>query len=114
MANPHDRPSADELLESVREWLEKDVMASSDMRLAFHARVAANIIEIVRREYRFAPEVDARYDQVLVTLGVHDEQELVDRIRQGRYDDQLGELLAALRPVVDDKVAVANPRYIAD
>ena len=114
MANPHDRPSADELLESVREWLEKDVMASSDTRLAFHARVAANIIEIVRREYSLAPEIDARYDHVLSTLGVLNEQELVDRIRQGHYDDQLGELLATLRPVVDDKVAVANPRYIAD
>ena len=111
MTSPHDRPSADELLESVREWLERDVMTSDDSRLAFHARVAANIIDIVRRENQFSLDIDARYDEVLAGLGVRDADELARKIRSGDFDARLGEVLTSLRPVIDDKVSVANPRY---
>jgi hypothetical protein len=112
MTSPHDRPNVDELLESVREWLERDVAQSSDARIAFHARVAANIIEIVRRENNTALEVNARHDEFLSGLEVVSEQELVDKIRAGFYDDNLLEMLQKLRPVVEDKVAVANPKYL--
>lgn len=111
MTSPHDRPTADELLESVREWLERDVMTAQDSRLAFHARVAANIIDIVRRETEFSNEVDARYDAVLNDLGVENADELAHKIRNGDFDNRLGEVVSALRRIIDDKVSVANPRY---
>ena len=44
---PHDAPSAAELVEAVREWLERDVMAATEGRLRFHARVAVNVLSIV-------------------------------------------------------------------
>jgi hypothetical protein len=112
MSSPHDRPSVDELLESVREWLERDVAQVGDARIAFHARVAANIIEMVRRENASSAEVDMRHDELLWSLEVASEQELVDKIIGGTYDDNLLEMLHKLRPVVEDKVAVANPKYL--
>ena len=112
MSSPHDRPTVDELLESVREWLERDVARVGDARIAFHARVAANIIEMVRRENSASAEVDLRHDELLESLDVVSEQELVDKIRAGFYDDNLLETLHKLRPVVEDKVAVANPKYL--
>jgi Asp-tRNA(Asn)/Glu-tRNA(Gln) amidotransferase A subunit family amidase len=112
MSSPHDRPTADELLESVREWLERDVAQVEDARIAFHARVAASIIEIVRRENVSSVDVDMRHDGLLRSLNVSGEQELVDKIRSGTYDDNLLEMLHKLRPVVEDKVAVANPKYL--
>jgi hypothetical protein len=112
MSSPHDRPTVDELLESVREWLERDVAQVGDARIAFHARVAANIIEMVRRENSASAEVDLRHDELLESLDVVSEQELVDKIRAGFYDDNLLETLHKLRPVVEDKVAVANPKYL--
>ena len=46
-----DRPTAAELVEAVREFLEHDVMATStDKRVQFHARVAANALGMVERE----------------------------------------------------------------
>jgi aminoglycoside phosphotransferase (APT) family kinase protein len=48
--HPHGRPTASELLEAVREFLTGQVMPASTGRLAFHARVAANILGIVARE----------------------------------------------------------------
>lgn len=112
MSSPHDRPTVDELLESVREWLERDVVQVGDTRIAFHARVAANIIEMVRRENGASAEVDLRHDELLESLDVVNEQELVDKIRDGFYDNNLLETLQKLRPVVEDKVAVANPKYL--
>ncbi len=46
----HGAPSSAELLEAVREWLERDVMSSTEGRLRFHARVAANVLATVERE----------------------------------------------------------------
>lgn len=112
MSSPHDRPTVDELLESVREWLERDVTQSGDARIAFHARVAANIIEMVRREQTSAVDVNARNAEMLASLEVMNEQELVDKIRTGLYDEKLLEMLQKLRPVIEDKVSVANPKYL--
>ena len=41
--NPHDMPSAQQLVESVREWLERDVMAQTTGRLQFHTRVTREV-----------------------------------------------------------------------
>jgi len=47
---PHGRPTASELLEAVREFLSVQVMPACTGQLAFHARVAANVLGIVARE----------------------------------------------------------------
>ena len=41
---PHDVPSAAQLVEAVREYLERDVMAATEGRVRFHARVAVNVL----------------------------------------------------------------------
>ncbi len=45
-----DRPSADELLEAVAGFLRDDVMPATSGRVNFHARVAANVLDMLRRE----------------------------------------------------------------
>jgi hypothetical protein len=47
---PHDMPSGKELVESVREWLERDVLTGTTGRLQFHTRVAINVLAMVERE----------------------------------------------------------------
>jgi aminoglycoside phosphotransferase (APT) family kinase protein len=47
---PHGRPTASELLEAVREFLTGQVMPACTGQVAFHARVAANVLGIVARE----------------------------------------------------------------
>jgi aminoglycoside phosphotransferase (APT) family kinase protein len=53
--HPHGRPTASELLEAVREFLTGQVMPASAGQLAFHARVAANVLGIVARELELGP-----------------------------------------------------------
>ncbi len=52
---PHGRPTASELLEAVREFLTGQVMPATSGQLAFHARVAANVLAIVARELELGP-----------------------------------------------------------
>ena len=47
---PFGRPTASELLDAVREFLTGSVMPATTGQLAFHARVAANVVAIVARE----------------------------------------------------------------
>ena len=58
---PHGRPTASELLDAVRGYLTDQVMPATSGQLAFHARVAANVLAIVARELELGsipPESD--------------------------------------------------------
>ncbi|MCC7365503.1 MAG: hypothetical protein IT303_14150 [Dehalococcoidia bacterium] len=45
-----DRPTIDELLEALSRYLQDDVMVNTTGRISFHARVSANVVEMIRRE----------------------------------------------------------------
>ena len=115
-----DRPTAAELLEAVREFVERDVMARDDLppRVAFHARVAANVLGIVERELTLGPELDAAERERLATLlGHHGElddltAELSRSIRDGSLDDRRAAVVDSVRESVRAKLLVANPGYL--
>lgn len=108
----HDRPTASELIESVREWLERDVLPSVEGRLSFHTRVAMNSLDIVIREIETQRTDNAVHSEVLSSLGVTSDEELALRIREGHFDGTLAQLVETLSPVIENKVRVANPKYL--
>lgn len=71
---PHGRPTASELLDAVRGYLTDQVMPGTSGQLAFHARVAANVLTIVARELDLgplpAPPDDDLADRVAARLAV--------------------------------------------
>jgi hypothetical protein len=109
---PHDTPSAGELIEAVREWLERDVLTTTEGRVQFHTRVAVNVLSIVERELALGEGHAAAHRQRLTTVGVDDDTELAEAIRSGRLDDRLAEVRALVWESVRDKLAVANPKYL--
>jgi aminoglycoside phosphotransferase (APT) family kinase protein len=69
---PHGRPTASELLDAVRGFLTDQVMPATAGQLAFHARVAANVLGIVARELELgasAPDAELA-DVVAARLAV--------------------------------------------
>jgi hypothetical protein len=112
MTAPHDAPTAMELLESVREWLDREVIPATDGRLRFHARVASNVLGMVEREIELGPAQEAAHRRRLAQLGVADDAELAAAIRSRAFDDRADELRDLLAETVRDKLAVANPRYL--
>lgn len=110
--NPHDAPSVAELVEAVREWLERDVVTATDGRLKFHSRVAINMLAIVERELEMGAEHARVHGERLAALGMADDAELAAAIRNGDLDDRLDEVRSLLREVTTDKLSVANPKYL--
>ena len=125
-----DRPTCSELLQAVQQFLETDVVPALEGPKKFHARVAANVLAIVRRELE-SEEVQllsewSRLDGLLGTVPLPGQRdalreqlrqrtaELAERIRHGDADagDWRRAVLAHVRQTVVDKLAVANPRQL--
>lgn len=111
MNEPHDAPSTAQLVEAVREWIERDVMSSTTGRLQFHARVAANVLAIVERELELGGKQGDDHRARLADLGVASDTELAARIRDGSLDDRMDDVIEVVRASVVDKLRVANPGY---
>ena len=107
----HGMPTAAQLVEAVREFLERDVMAATEGRVNFHTRVAVNVLAIVERELTLGPEHREAAAQRLGELGFEDEAALAAAIRSGSLDDRWDEVKATVWELVRDRLAVANPRY---
>ena len=116
---PSNRPTRDELLEAVVEFLEKRVMPKLDKHTAFHTRVAANLLNIVRRELEQGPKLDAEEVERLKSLLGEDgtledlNAELCNRIRQGDLDHRNPDLMEHLFLTTMGKVSVDQPIYSA-
>ena len=108
----HDRPTALELLEAVREWIEGDVRTGTEGRLSFHARVAANALRTLERELSLEPGLSAAHAERLRALGTESDGELAARIRAGDLDDRLDEVRTLVAASVHDKLLVANPGWL--
>ena len=111
MSAPHDVPTAAQLVEAVREWLERDVLTGTQGRLQFHTRVAVNVLAMVERELAVGAGQAEQHRAMLERYGVADDAELAEAIRDGRLDWRDPDLRAAVRESVAAKLAVANPKY---
>ena len=109
---PHDSPTAEQLVESVREWLQRDVLASTTGQVQFHTRVAINVLAMVERELALGEAQQHAHEARLAQLGVADDAELAAAIRSGTLDDRLDEVRDLVWASVRDKLAVANPKYL--
>ena len=113
-----DRPTAAELIQAVREFLEHDVMAATEGRVKFHTRVAANALGMIERELTDGPAFDdAERARAAALLG-HDadvralEREVAAGIRDGSLDGQLDAVRDHVRATVREKLIVTNPGYL--
>jgi hypothetical protein len=95
----HDRPTPQELVEAVREFLEREILPTlDDHRLKFRTLVAINGLGIAERE-------------LWTTAAPREEDwELARRIRAGDVPD---DAVAILKEQVAQKLRVSNPRALA-
>ena len=128
-----DRPTAVELLTSVREFIEQDLLPDLEGRKRFHALVSANVLAIVARELAGEETMlVAEWERLEALLHGNDAaparlddlkssvdqltRRLCDRIRAGDADGgAFGEAVRAhVRATVVDKLRIANPKYLGD
>jgi len=126
-----DRPTAVELLNAVREFLELDLLPGLEGRKRFHTIVAANVLSVVARELEEEETLLVDEWRRLRDLLAIEEtnppgrlvglraavralsERLVERIRAGEADDGPfgAAVMAHVRMSVVERLRVANPRY---
>jgi len=127
-----DRPSYDELLGAVAEFLEREIMPNVEGSRRFHARVAANTLRIVRRELeREEEQLAAEWAGLCELLGEAKRParraalreairgrtaELCERIQRGDADAGgfREAVLEHVRRTVRDKLLVTNPGWLGE
>jgi Domain of unknown function (DUF6285) len=125
----NDRPTAAEIIDAVRGYLERELLpALTDARLRFQTLVAANVLAIAGRELATEvaaleeewPLLDALLGSEALPAKTAELRSAVERrngelcrqIRAGHFDpaDRARELTRSLRLIVQRKLQVANPR----
>jgi hypothetical protein len=115
-----DRPTAAELVEAVREYLEHAVWPELEGHTAFHMRVTLKVLETVQRELELGPAQDAAQHARLAALLGHEgdtatlERELARGLRDGSIDAGRADVNEHVRATVREKLVVSNPSYIDD
>lgn len=111
-----DMPRVDELLVSVRDFLHNDVMAATEGRNNFLARVAGNSLDIVLRDLELGVEGRAlEHRRLEGLLGEGDlnalRWQLVHGLRDGSLTLDMPGLADHLRQTVVNQVAIDQPKY---
>ncbi|MFN4024723.1 MAG: DUF6285 domain-containing protein [Hyphomonas sp.] len=114
----HDAPSAKELIEAVKSFIDKTAMVRLTGHAAFHARVASNALATVLRELDQRPDAEAAERERLQALLASAEQEvdllnrqLCEEIRAGRVDLTTPGLLTHLKSTTIAQLSVDQPGY---
>lgn len=115
MVNP---PSAEQLLEAVSAFLRDEALPALQGAAAYKARVAASVLDIVRRELVLAPDARVREEQALRQfLGEPNgtahalTHALCERIAADAIDLDTPGVGALLWQITLDKLAVDQPGY---
>jgi aminoglycoside phosphotransferase (APT) family kinase protein len=109
---PFGRPTAAELVEAVREYLEAGVMVGNDRGARFTGRVARNALLTVERELQLGPAMAKAHAARLAALGFDDDRQLAGALRSGTLDGAWREVGPALAAAARDQLLVANPAYL--
>ncbi|WP_291207738.1 DUF6285 domain-containing protein [Hyphomonas sp.] len=114
----HDGPSARELIEAVKNFIDKSAAPQLTGHAAFHARVASNALATVLRELEIRPtaeaEEKARLERLLGTSGESANQLnalLCEAIRSGRMNLSTEGLLPHLKSTTIAQLSVDQPGY---
>lgn len=114
----HDAPSAKELVEAVKAFIDKTAAPQLTGHAAFHARVASNALATVLREMEIRPAAEAaekaRLEALLGERGATAaalNETLCNEIRSGRMNLSTDGLLAHLKSTTIDQLSVDQPGY---
>lgn len=112
-----DEPNPEELLQAVASFLRSDILPQLEGGSAFQLRVAANALDLVRRQIMVPPEaIAAEHEQLRTLLGrdgglAELTAELAGRIADRSIDLEAPGLEAFLWSSTEAKLAVDQPHY---
>lgn len=112
-----DQPTAIEIVDIVAEFIRVHAIPQLKGHAAFHALVAANALDIVKRELQIAPKAESEELQRLKALLGHDgtldalNRELCQKIENGELTLETPGLADHLWAITMTKLAIDQPKY---
>lgn len=112
-----DKPTPDQLLQAVAQFLRERVMPQLDNQTAYHTRVSANVLDILARQWQISPPAEVqelgRLQDLLGREGTLEElnDQLCERIASGELTASTPGLVEHLWQITLDKLAVDQPKY---
>jgi hypothetical protein len=112
-----DQPAPDEILAAISAFLRDEVVPAAETHLAFQARVAANAIDLVRRQIEFGSTGEqaelARLQTLLGRSGTLDDLNtgLADALASGAAGLATPGVTEHLRATTLEKLRVDQPKY---
>ena len=109
-------PGGGGVVGAVARWIDS-VRPGLSPRDAFLARVAANVLSVVKRELALGPQAEAAATARLAGLLGHGgslaelNAELCAKLRDGQMDRDTPGLLAALKANIVEQIAIDQPNY---
>jgi hypothetical protein len=112
-----DRPPVDDLLRTVREFVES-IRPQLSGEAAFHARVAVHLLQICERELAQTGAASFEAARLAAALGreaplAEQCQALCAAIRAGDFDDRWDEAFDLVLRQVVDKLRIVRPEWLA-
>ncbi|MGB1580894.1 MAG: DUF6285 domain-containing protein [Nevskiales bacterium] len=109
-------PNASELLRAVADYLEQGLLPDIEGRHRYNTRVSINALRILQRELTQKDDEALRQRiQKLIASDDSDDEalliKLAAQIRDGSLSEENPKLLAVLRQISLNRLAVDNPRY---
>lgn len=111
-------PKSGQLLEAVSAFLRDEALPVLSGAVAYKARIAANVLDIVRRELEHAPSAQANEVRALRALLGRDDDDLealnrslCERIAAGHVDLETPGVAPLLWQITLDKLTVDQPGY---
>jgi hypothetical protein len=114
-----DRPDATELLATVADFLERELLPTLEGPATYRTRVAVNLLKILEREQRLGPAARERECELLRDLlGISDGVDPLELNRRLAAAIDAGEVSheaawPALMEIARGKLAIARPGYDA-
>jgi len=112
-----DQPTAVEIVDIVAEFIRVHAIPQLKGHAAFHALVAANALDIVKRELQIAPKAESEELIRLKALLGHDgtldalNRELCQKIEDGELTLETPGLADHLWAITMTKLAIDQPKY---
>ncbi|MBA4025069.1 MAG: phosphotransferase family protein [Gordonia sp.] len=104
-------PNADELLNAVGQFLVNQDTVGADR---FYARVAANAVQIARREGLIGSDIRDSHNRRLSKLGFDSDVALSTAIRNGELHHRWSDTVDSICESVRDKLRISNPGYVTE
>ena len=109
-------PAAAELFNGLESYLTQDLIQGEGEPNRFKARVAKNVVSLLRREDSQGPDANHWYTGALHELGVDDEKGLAQRVQQlsdtSASSEETQHIVAVLKTAARLRLEVSNPKYL--